>query len=204
MKKKDGSFRMRIDYRELNKLTVKNRDPLPRIDDLFDQLQDLRYFSKINLRFGYRQLIVHKADIPKTTSRMRFMNLMNRVCKPYLDEFVIVIIDDILIYSKSKEEHEVYLKLVLELLKKEKLFAKFSKCEFWLQEVHFLGHVVNSNGIHVDPSKIEEKNHKYEWGKEQEGAFQTLKDKLCNAPIFSLPKGQGDVRTIIMDETYAS
>ncbi|GJW35118.1 putative reverse transcriptase domain-containing protein [Tanacetum coccineum] len=83
------------------------------------------------------------------------MDLMNRVCKPYLDKFVIVFIDDILIYSKTKEEHEVHLKLVLELLRKEKLYAKFSKCEFWLQEVHFLGHVVNQSGIHVDPSKIE-------------------------------------------------
>ncbi|GKB35665.1 putative reverse transcriptase domain-containing protein [Tanacetum coccineum] len=156
------------DYRELHKLTTKN---LPRIDDLFDQLQGSRYFSKIDLRSGYHQLRVHEEDIPKTAFRTWyghfeftvmpfgltnapavFMDLMNRVCKPYLDKFVIVFIDDILIYSKSKEEHEVHLKLVLELLKKEKLFAKISKCEFWLQEVHFLRHVVNSNGIHVDPS----------------------------------------------------
>ncbi|GKD17547.1 putative reverse transcriptase domain-containing protein [Tanacetum coccineum] len=136
------------------------------IDDLFDQLQGARYFSKIDLRSGYHQLRVHEDDIPKTALRTRyghfeftvmpfgltnapavFMDLMNRVCKPYLDKFVIVFIDDILIYSKSKEEHEVHLRLVLELLKKEKLYAKFSKCEFWLQEVHFLGHVVNQNGI---------------------------------------------------------
>ncbi|GJU85617.1 putative reverse transcriptase domain-containing protein [Tanacetum coccineum] len=124
------------------------------------------------------------------------MDLMNRVCKPYLDKLVIVFIDDILIYSRSKEDHEVHLKLVLELLKKEKLFAKLSKCEFWLQEVHFLGHVVNSNGIHMDPRNIEaiakpftsltQKSQKYEWGVEQEEAFQTLKDNLCNAPILSL------------------
>ncbi|GJT32096.1 putative reverse transcriptase domain-containing protein [Tanacetum coccineum] len=126
------------------------------------------------LRSGYHQLRVHEEDISKTAFRTCyghfeftvmpfgltnaptvFMDLMNRVCKPYLDKFVIVFIDDILIYSKSKEEHEIHLKLVLELLKKESLFAKFSKYEFWLQEVHFLGHVVNSNGIHVDPSKIE-------------------------------------------------
>ncbi|GJV38174.1 putative reverse transcriptase domain-containing protein [Tanacetum coccineum] len=174
IKKKDGSMRMCIDYRELNKLTVKNRYPLPRIDDLFDQLQGACYFSKIDLRSGYHQLRVHEDDIPKTTFRTRyghfeftvmpfgltnapanFMDLMNRVCKPYLDKFVIVFIDDILIYLKMKEDHKVHLRLMLELLTKEKLYAKFSKCEFWLQEVHFLGHVVNQSGIHVDPSKIE-------------------------------------------------
>ncbi|GKD86028.1 putative reverse transcriptase domain-containing protein [Tanacetum coccineum] len=152
----------------------------------------------------------------------------------YLDKFVIVFIDDILIYSEFKEEHEVHLKLMLELLEKEKLFGKYSKCEFWLQEVHFLGHVVNSEGIHVDPSKIEavknwkppktpteirsflglvgyyrrfitnfskiakpltlltQKNQKFEWGDEQENAFQTLKDMLCDAPILALPEGTDD------------
>ncbi|GJX36739.1 putative reverse transcriptase domain-containing protein [Tanacetum coccineum] len=149
---------MCIDYRELNKLTVKNRYPLPRIDDLFDQLQGSCYFSKIDLRS---------------------------------DKFVIVFIDDILIYSKMKEDHEVHLGLVLELLRKEKLYAKFSKCEFWLQEVHFLGHIVNQNGIHVDPSKIEA-NQKYVWGVEQEEAFQTLKNNLCDAPILTLPDGVED------------
>ncbi|GJZ29616.1 putative reverse transcriptase domain-containing protein [Tanacetum coccineum] len=174
VKKKDGSFRMCIDYRELNKLTIKNRYPLPRIDDLFDQLQGSGYFSKIDLRSGYHQLRVREEDIPKTAFRTRyghfeftimpfgltnapvvFIHFMNRVCKPYLDKFVIVFIDDILIYSKSKGEHEDHLRLILELLEKEKLFGKFSKCEFWLQAVHFLRHVVDSEGIHVDPSKIE-------------------------------------------------
>ncbi|GJV53664.1 hypothetical protein Tco_1449405, partial [Tanacetum coccineum] len=131
--------------RELNKLTIKNRYPLPRIDDLFDQLQGSWYFSKIYLRSGYHQLRVREEYIPKTAFRMR----------PYLDKFVIVFIDDILSYSKSKEEYEVHLKLMLKLLENEKLFRKFSKCEFWLQEVYFLGYVVNSEGIHVDPSKIE-------------------------------------------------
>ncbi|GJY30885.1 putative reverse transcriptase domain-containing protein [Tanacetum coccineum] len=174
VKKKDGAMRMCIDYRELNKLTIKNRYPLPRIDDLFDQLQGACCFSKIDLRSGYHQLRVREEDIPKTAFRTRyghfeftvmpfgltnapaiFMDLMNRVCKPYLDKFVIVFIDDILIYSKSEEEHEVHLKTILDLLKKEKLYAKFSKCEFWLKEVQFLGHVVNCDGIHVDPSKVE-------------------------------------------------
>ncbi|GJW94485.1 putative nucleotidyltransferase, ribonuclease H [Tanacetum coccineum] len=166
VKKKDGSFRMCIDSLELNKLTIKNCYPLPRIDNLFDQLQGSHYFSKIDLRFGYHQLRVHEADVPKTAFRMRYghfdfmvmpFELTNAptVFMEYLDKFVIVFIDDKLIYSKSKEDHEVHLKLVLELLKKEKLYAKFSKCEFWLQEVRFLGHVVNSNGIHMNPSKIE-------------------------------------------------
>ncbi|GKA10425.1 putative reverse transcriptase domain-containing protein [Tanacetum coccineum] len=165
---------MCIDYGELNKLTVKNRYPLPRIDDLFDQLQGSRVYSKIDLRSGYHQLRVREEDIPKMAFRTRyghyefqvmpfgltnapavFMDLMNRVCKPYLDKFVIVFIDDILIYSKNRKEHEEHLKLILRLIKKEELYAKFSKCEFWLSKVQFLGHVTDSEGIHVDPSKIE-------------------------------------------------
>ncbi|GJT77788.1 putative reverse transcriptase domain-containing protein [Tanacetum coccineum] len=170
VKKKDGSFRMCIDYQELNKLAVKNRYPLPRIDDLFDQLQGSSVYSKIDLRCGYHQLRFREEDIPKTAFRTRyghyefqvtpfgltnastvFINLMNQVCKPYLDKFVIVFINDILIYSKSEEEHEEHLKLILELLKKEELYAKFSKCEFWLPKVNFLGHMIDSEGIHVDP-----------------------------------------------------
>ncbi|GJV95563.1 putative reverse transcriptase domain-containing protein [Tanacetum coccineum] len=149
VKKKDESFRMCIDYQELNKLTVKNRYPLPRIDDLFDQLQGSSVYSKIDLRSGYHQLRVRDEDIPKTAFRTRyghyefqvmpfgltnapavFMDLMNHVCKPYLDKFVIVFIDDILIYSHNKEEHVNHLRIILELLKKEKLYAKFSKCDF--------------------------------------------------------------------------
>ncbi|GJR69257.1 putative reverse transcriptase domain-containing protein [Tanacetum coccineum] len=174
VKKKDGSFCMCIDCRKLNKLTVKNRYPLPRIDDLFDQLQGSSVYSKIDLRSGYHQLRVRKEDIFKTAFRTRygnyefqvmpfgltnapavFMDLMNRVCKSYLDKFVIVFIDDILIYSKNKEEHEEHLKLILELLKKEELYAKFSKCEFWIPKVQFLEHVIDSKDIHVDPAKIE-------------------------------------------------
>ncbi|GJS60323.1 putative reverse transcriptase domain-containing protein [Tanacetum coccineum] len=145
-----------------------------RIDGLSDQLQGSQYFSKIDLRSGYHQLRVHEDNIPKTEFRTRyghfkftvmpfglanalavFMDLMNQVCRLYLDKFLIVLIDDILIYFKTREEHEMHLGLVLELLKKEKLYAKFSKCEFWLQEVQFLMHMINGDGIHVDPSKIE-------------------------------------------------
>nr|GFC66865.1 retrotransposon protein, putative, Ty3-gypsy subclass [Tanacetum cinerariifolium] len=179
VKKKDGSFRMCIDYRELNKMTIKNRYPLPRIDDLFDQLQGSSVYSKIDLRSGY------------------------------------------------ESEHEEHLRIILELLQKEKLYAKFSKCEFWLDFVKFLGHVINSQGVHVDPVKVEaikswtalktptevrqflglagyyrrfiegfsliakpltkltQKNKTYEWGEGEEEAFQLLKDKLCSAPILS-------------------
>ncbi|GJW67601.1 putative nucleotidyltransferase, ribonuclease H [Tanacetum coccineum] len=174
VKKKDRSFKMCIDYRELNKLTVKNRYPLPRIDDLFNQLYSSSVYSKIDLRSGYHQLRVTDEDIPKTAFRTRyghyefqvmpfgltnapavFMDLMNRVCKPYLDKFVIVLIDDILIYSCNKEEHANHHRIILELLKKEKLYAKFSKCDFWIRIVQFLGHLIDSQGLHVDPAKIE-------------------------------------------------
>ncbi|GKA05102.1 putative reverse transcriptase domain-containing protein [Tanacetum coccineum] len=226
VKKKDGSMRMCIDYKELNKLTIKNRYPLPRIDDLFDQLQGACCFSKIDLRSGYHQLRVQEEDIPKTAFRTQyghfeftvmpfgltnapaiFMDLMNRVCKPYLDKFIIMFIDNILIYSKSKEEHEVHLKTILDLLKKEKLYAKFSKCEFWLQEVQFLGHVVNRDGLAgyyrrfiENFSKIAkpltlltQKNKAYVWGDKQDEVFQILKEKLCNAPVLALPDGPDDL-----------
>nr|GEX06512.1 putative reverse transcriptase domain-containing protein [Tanacetum cinerariifolium] len=172
--KKDGSFRMHIDYQELNNLTVKNCYPLPRIDDLFDQLQGSSFYSKIDLRLGYHQLRVREEDILKTAFRTRyghyefqvmpfgltnaptvFMDLMNRVCKPYLDKFVIIFIDDILIYSKDEKEHEEHLRHILELLKKEELYAKFSKYEFWIPKVQFIDHVIDKQGIHVDPVEIE-------------------------------------------------
>ncbi|GKA64814.1 putative reverse transcriptase domain-containing protein [Tanacetum coccineum] len=221
IKKKDGSFRMCIDYRKLNKLTVKNRYPLPRIDDLFDQIQGSSVYSKIDLRSGYHQLRVRDEDIPKTAFRTRyrhyefqvmpfgltnapavFMDLMNRVCKPYLDKFVIVFINDILIYSRNKEEHKDHLRIILELLGKEKLYAKFTKYDFWISIMQILGHLIDNQGLHVDPAKIEaiakslteltQKNKKYSWGKDQESAFQLLKQKLYEAPILVLPEGNDD------------
>ncbi|KAL0562097.1 hypothetical protein IC582_002547 [Cucumis melo] len=167
-------MRLCIDYRELNKVTVKNRYPLPRIDDLFDQLQGATVFSKIDLWSGYHQLRIKDGDVPKTAFRSRyghyefivmsfgltnapavFMDLMNRVFREFLDTFVIVFIDDILIYSKTEAEHEEHLRIVLETLRDNKLYAKFSKCEFWLKQVSFLGHVVSKAGVSVDPAKIE-------------------------------------------------
>ncbi|GJS33356.1 putative reverse transcriptase domain-containing protein [Tanacetum coccineum] len=208
LKKKDGSFRMCIDYQELNKLTVKNRYPLLKIDDLFDQLQGSSVYSKIDLRSGYHQLRVREEDIPKTAFRTRyghyefqvmpfgltnapavFMDLMNRVCKPFFDKFVIAFIDDILIYSKNKKEHEEHLQGVLELLKKEILYAKFSKCEFWIPKVQFLGRVIDSQGIHVDPGKIESIKD-MESPKMPTKICQFL--GLASAPILALPEGSED------------
>ncbi|RVW83619.1 Transposon Ty3-G Gag-Pol polyprotein [Vitis vinifera] len=174
VKKKDGSMRLCIDYRELNKVTVRNKYPLPRIDDLFDQLQGACVFSKIDLRSGYHQLRVRGEDVPKTAFRTRyghyeflvmpfgltnapaaFMDLMNRVFKPYLDQFVVVFIDDILVYSRSREEHEGHLSIVLQTLRDKQLYAKLKKCEFWLDRISFLGHVVSNDGISVDPGKVD-------------------------------------------------
>ncbi|GKD32796.1 putative nucleotidyltransferase, ribonuclease H, partial [Tanacetum coccineum] len=231
VKKKDGLSHMCIDYRELNKLTIKNRYPLPRIDDLFDQLQGSLYFSKINILSGYHQLRVREEDIPKTAFRTRyghfeftvmpfgltnapavFKDLMNRVCRPYLDKFVIVFIEDILIYSKSKEEHEAHLKLILELLEKEKLFEKFLKypsnieaikkwnppktpteiCSFLGLAGYYSRFIANFSKNAKPLTLLTQQDKKFEWGDEQENIFQTLKDMLCDAPILALPEGAND------------
>ncbi|GJT30295.1 hypothetical protein Tco_0910570 [Tanacetum coccineum] len=161
VKKKDGSFRMCIDYQELNKLIVKNPYPLPRIDDLFDQLQGLSVYSKIELRSGYHQLRVRDEDIPKTAFRTSYPRFLKR-----------------------------------------EVVSHVIKCDFWIHIVQFLGHLIDSQGLHVDPAKIEAvknwdfpstpqkyKNKKYIWGKDQETTFQLLKQKLCEAPILALPEG---------------
>jgi len=156
-------------------VTIKNKYPLPRIDVLFDQLAGAKIFSKIDLRSGYHQIKIRLCDIPKTAFSTRyglyeylvmsfgltnapayFMYLMNSVFMPQLDKFVVVFSDDILIYSKNEEEHEKHLRIVLQRLRDHQLYAKFSKCEFWLNMVKFLGHTISSEGISVDPSKVQE------------------------------------------------
>nr|GEU60404.1 putative reverse transcriptase domain-containing protein [Tanacetum cinerariifolium] len=230
VKKKDESFRMCIDYLELNKLTIKNRYPLPRIDDLFDQLQGLSVYSKINLRSGYHQLRVRDEDIPKTAFKTRyrhyefqvmsfgltntptvFMDLMNRVCKPYLDKFVIAFIDDILIYSRNKEEHKDHLRIILELLKKEKFQGiyvdptKIEAVKNWASPTtptevrqfsrlagYYQRFIKGFSKIAKSLTELTQKNKKYIWGENQESAFQLLKQKLCEASILALPKGNDD------------
>nr|GEU67609.1 putative reverse transcriptase domain-containing protein [Tanacetum cinerariifolium] len=230
VKKKDGSFRMCIDYHELNKLTIKNRYALLRIDDLFNQLQGSSIYSKIDLRSGYHQLRVREQDIPKTVFKTLyghykfqvmpfgltnapavFMDLMNQVCKPYLDKFVIIFIDDILIYSKDKKEHEEHLKANLELLKKEEfkcIYVDPSKTESikdWASpktptEIrqflglagYYLRFIEGFSKIAKSMTKLTQKGVKFDWGEKEENAFQLIKQKLCSASILALPKGSED------------
>jgi hypothetical protein len=175
VEKKHGTQRMCVDYRSLNEVTIKNKYPLPRIEDPFDQMKGASIFSKIDLRSEYHQLKIQESDILKTAFRTRyglyeyivmsfgltnapayFMYLMNKAFMEYLDKFIIVFIDDILIFSKMMEEHEEHLRLVLEKLRSYQLYAKFSKYEFWLTEVAFLGHVISTGGVSVDPGKVKD------------------------------------------------
>jgi hypothetical protein len=175
VEKKDGTQRMCVDYRSLNEVTIKNKYPLQRIEDLFDQMKGASVFSKIDLRSGYHQLKIRESDIPKTAFRTRyglyeytvmsfgltnapayFMYLMNKVFMEYLDKFVVVFIGDILIFSKMEGEHEKHLRLVLDKLRSNKLYTKFSNCEFWLTQVAFLGHVISAGGVSVDPGKVKD------------------------------------------------
>jgi hypothetical protein len=174
VKKKDGTLRLCIDFRQLKKYTIKNKYPLPRIDDLFDQLREAKMFSKIDLRAGYYQVRIKEEDIHKTTFRTRcghyefvvvpfgltnaptvFMCLMNGIFRNYLDKFGIVFLDDILIYSKFEEEHEHHLRLVLQVLREHQLYAQLSKCYFYQKNIHYLGHIISEQGIAIDPEKIE-------------------------------------------------
>jgi hypothetical protein len=173
--KKDDTQMLCVDYRALNEVTMKNKYLLPRINDLFDQLCGESVFSKIDLRLGHHQLKIRECDILKTAFVSRyglyeytvisfgltnapsyFMFLMNKVFMEYLDKFVVVFIDDILVYSKSEEEHEEHLRLALQKLRENRLYAKLSKCEFWMKQVAFLGYVISKGGIFVDPSKVQD------------------------------------------------
>ncbi|KAL0551321.1 hypothetical protein IC582_010407 [Cucumis melo] len=173
VKKKDGTLRLCIDYRQLNKVMVRNKYPLLHIDDLIVQLRGATMFCKIDLRSGYHQLKVRESDIPKTAFRTRyghyeflvmpfglanthavFMDLMNRIFHQYLDQFYEVFIDDILVYLIDRKAHEEHLRIILRTLRERQLYAKFSKCEFWLKQVVFLGHVVSANEVSVDPQKF--------------------------------------------------
>ena len=173
VKKKDGGMRMCIDYRALNRITIKNRYPLPRIDELFDRLKGAKYFSKIDLRSGYHQVRIHEADVAKTAFRTRyghfeflvlpfgltnapatFMHLMNSIFKPFLDLFVLVFLDDILIYSRTLVEHQRHVRQVLEVLRKNKLYANAKKCSFFQRSLSFLGHVVSEKGLSMEQDKV--------------------------------------------------
>jgi hypothetical protein len=175
VKKKDESLRLCVDYRPLNAVTIKNKYPLPRIDILFDQLVGAKVFSKIDLRSGYHQIKIRASDIPKTAFSTRyglyeylvmsfgltnapdyFMYLMNSVFMLELDKFVVVFIDDILVYFKNEAEHTKHLHTVLQRLRDHQLYAKLSKCEFWLKEIKFLGHTISQDGVSVDPEKVQE------------------------------------------------
>ncbi|WVZ93490.1 hypothetical protein U9M48_039465 [Paspalum notatum var. saurae] len=223
-KKDQGGKRLCVDYRPLNAITVKNKYPLPHIDILFDQLGRATVFSKIDLRSGYHQIKVREQDIPKTAFSTRyglyeylvmsfgltnapafFMYLMNSVFMNELNKFVVVFIDDILVYSKNEKEHEEHLRIVLSRLREHKLYAKFSKCAFWLKEVAFLGHILSAKGVAVDPTEyhrrfikdfskiakpmttLTQKNAKFAWSPKCEEAFGTLKKLLTSAPVLAQP-----------------
>jgi hypothetical protein len=175
VKKKDESLRLCVDYRPLNAVTIKNKYPLPRIDVLFVQLMGAKVFSKIDLHSGYHQIKIRASDVPKTAFSTRyglyeylvmsfeltnastyFMYLMDSVFMPELDKFVVVFIDDILVYSKNEAEHIKHLHTVLQRLRDHQLYAKLSKCDFWLREIKFLGHTISQDGVSVDPKKVQE------------------------------------------------
>lgn len=172
-KKKDGGWRFCVDYRALNAITVKNKYPLPRVDELFDRLHGARYFSKLDLRCGYWQIRVREEDVPKTAFRSRygsyewlvlpmgltnapatFMHLMNQIFRPYLDQFVIVFLDDVLIYSRTLAEHRRHVRLALDVLRNHQLYAKESKCEFFRDHIDFLGHRIDRDGVHMMEDKV--------------------------------------------------
>ena len=248
VRKKDGSLRLCVDYRALNKITIKNRYPLPRIDDMLDQLGGAKIFSKIDLRSGYHQIRIHPSDIEKTAFRTRyghyefrvlpfgltnapatFMTLMQDIFRPLLDKCMVIYVDDILVYSRTKEEHDEHLRQVLDILRRNKLYGKASKCAFYQKSVEFLGFVVSAEGVSTDavktdairnwpqPKNLKEiqsflglcnyyrrfikdyaqittplteltrKDQDYQWSEQAEAAFQTIKQRLTEAPTLKIP-----------------
>ncbi|GJT31452.1 retrotransposon protein, putative, ty3-gypsy subclass [Tanacetum coccineum] len=175
--KKDGSIRLCIDHRELNRITDRNRYPLPRIDDLCDQLQGAKFFSKIDLRSGYHQVRVKEQDVAKTAFHTRYGHY----------EFLVMLFG-LTNAPATMEEHENHLRIVLEILRQKKLYAKFSKCDFWLGQVAFLGHIVSANGTTMDPAKVEEK---FVWNEEREKSFEELKKRLVSSLVLTLSSGTG-------------
>ncbi|GJP65692.1 hypothetical protein CLOP_g22560 [Closterium sp. NIES-67] len=215
--KPDGSLRMCIDYRALNKQTIKNKYPIPRIDDLLDQLRGATVFSKLDLRSGYWQIRMGDNSIYKwqTTDRTTtFQAEMNHILRPLLDECVVVYLDDILIYSRDMKQHVEHLRRVFEILRRERFYVKISKSEFALEKVQFLGHMVSAQGVHVDPKKIEavrtwktpenyakiaapltnllKKNTPYKWETKHQEAVEQLKQALTSAPVLILPDPKRD------------
>lgn len=246
--KKDGTWRMCVDCRAINKITVKYRHPIPRLDDMLDQLYGSKIFSKIDLKSGYHQIRMNPGDEWKTAFKTKyglyewlvmpfgltnapstFMRLMNHVFKDFHGKFIVVYFDDILIFSQNLDEHLEHLKQVFEVLRNQRLFANLKKCTFCVDRVVFLGFVVSSKGVEVDDEKIKaikewpkpnsvtevrsfhglasfyrrfvrdfstiaaplteviKKDKVFTWGKEQDDAFNLLKDKLCSAPLLQLP-----------------
>ncbi|XP_074297308.1 uncharacterized protein LOC141628014 [Silene latifolia] len=221
--KKDGTWRMCIDSRAVNNITIKYRFPMPRLDDMLDELNGARVFSKIDLRSGYHQMRIREGDEWKTAFKTKqglyewlvmpfglcnapssFMRLMNEVLRPFLNKFVVVYLDDILIYSKNKEQHLEHLRKVFEKLREQKLYGKLEKCMFMVPSVTFLGYIVGEEGVSVDPSKVEAiqswpipktttevrkltKKGEFVWNPSAQKAFDEIKDKLCSAPILALP-----------------
>ncbi|MCO5557615.1 hypothetical protein L7F22_011181 [Adiantum nelumboides] len=223
-KKKDGTFRLCIDYRGLNQCTVRNKYPLPRIDELFDRLSGARYFSKIDLRSGFYQVQIQAEDIPKTAFNTKFGHyefvvmpfgltnapatfnrLMTDLFREELDNFVLVSFDDVLVYSKTKEEHEQHLCQVLEILRTAKLYAKRSKCLFFVEKVAYLGFIVSKDGISPNTAKdyaliskplteLTQIDENFIWTKKKDFAFNELKNLL---PILKLPDFEKTFEVIV-------
>jgi len=211
VRKADGSWRLYVDYRALNQNTIKDKYPIPNIDELLDELYGSMIFSKLDLRSGYHQIRMHDADVPKTAFRTNeghyeflvmpfgltnapstFQGLINDIFKPYLRKCVLVFFNDILIYNKNLQNHLKHLKVVLELLQQHQLYAKLSKCHFGCQEVEYLGHVISEDGVKgyggiATPLTNLLKKNSFAWNEKAERAFNQLKEAMTTPPVLGLP-----------------